>query len=70
MNIMHGLHGDWKGTLIYLSVDSEECLVNWGDKLTRRNMDWVGFKEPDIGNQLTAIATVTDKKIFSNLQLL
>jgi len=28
------------------------------------------FKEPDIGNQTTALAAVTDTKIFSKLRLL
>jgi hypothetical protein len=64
------MHGSWNGTLIYLGVDSENTLVHWGEKLTRRGIEWIGFHEPDIGNQLTAIATVADKKIFSNLKLL
>jgi hypothetical protein len=32
-------------------------------------MKWTGFREPDIGDQMTAIACLTDSKLFSNLKL-
>lgn len=57
-------------TLIYLQVDNEDRLKYWGDKLTRKGLTWEGFREPDIGNQLTAIACYCDGKPFSNLKLL
>jgi len=42
----------------------------WGQKLTYIGIKWVGFREPDIGNQLTAIACVSEGKEFSKLRLL
>ena len=58
------------GTLVYLGVKSEDQLNLWGDKLTDRGIDWKGFREPDIGDQMTALAAVSDGKAFSNLKLL
>jgi hypothetical protein len=51
-------------------VRDEEQLNAWTWKLGTRGMQYVEFREPDIGNELTAIATVTDRKIFSRLELL
>jgi hypothetical protein len=68
--ILENLATAWSGTLVYLGIDSEETLNLWGDKLTQRGIDWTGFREPDIGNQLTAIAAVDEGKVFSNLKLL
>ena len=58
------------GTLIYLSVRNEMELASWGEKLTKEKINWCGFREPDIGNQLTAIATVSDGTAFNSLRLL
>lgn len=61
---------EWgNGTLIYLDVEDEKELELWTQRLDRRDIKWVGFREPDIGNQLTTIACLTDSKIFSNLKL-
>ena len=61
----------WKNEyLIYLGVRNQDDLEHWGDKLTRKNIKWVGFREPDRDYELTAIATTCNKKIFSNLTLL
>lgn len=57
-------------TLIYLEIENEEELAYWGQKLTQREIAWEGFREPDIGNQLTAIACYSDGKPFSKLKLL
>jgi len=60
----------WKnGTLVYLAVRDEEELAFWGDKLTWRGVSWTGFREPDIGNEMTAIACVTNGNVFSKLSL-
>ncbi len=58
------------GTLVYLGVDNEEQLNRWMYKLDFKNIEWIGFKEPDIGNQLTAIASVGNDKIYSKLKLI
>ena len=57
-------------TLIYLGIDSGEELQKWANKLSFKEHDWIGFEEPDLDNELTAIATISDGKIFSNLKLL
>jgi hypothetical protein len=57
-------------TLIYLTVTNEFSLYRWADKLDRKEIKWIGFREPDIGNQLTAIATLSDGRVFRNLELL
>jgi hypothetical protein len=51
-------------------VKDEEELVYWTEELDRRNIKWAGFREPDIGNQLTAIACLTDNGFFKKLKLL
>ena len=64
-------YNDWNnGTLVYLSVKNEESLVDWTKKLTVNNMKWVGFREPDMNDQLTAISTVSDGEIFKLEKLL
>ena len=61
----------WKnGTLIYLGIQDEEELVQWCKKLDRKGIKWIGFREPDLDNQLTAIACLSDGRPFSNLKLL
>ena len=62
---------EWdNGTLIYLDGGSERDLMRWGEKLTMRGIKYSAFIEPDIGHQLTAIASLGDGKTFSNLRLL
>ena len=61
----------WKnGTLIYLGTRDEEELKLYRDKLLYRGIRYAEFREPDIGNQLTAIACLHDGNIFSKLKLL
>ena len=68
--VQRGLSTDWNGTLIYLGVESEEMLNRWKSKLAIREIRHVEFREPDIGDQMTAIASVCDGKAFSKLKLL
>lgn len=69
--LQHGqMNKEWKnGTLIYLDVENEQDLMLWTERINRRGMQSVGFREPDIGDQMTAIACLTDSKVFSNLKL-
>jgi len=61
----------WKNeTLIYLGVENETDLLRWGNKLNFKGIKYVGFNEPDINNELTAIATVCNDGIFKRLELL
>ena len=68
--VLNHLHDLWDGTLVYLGIDSEDKLSLWGDKLTRKGIEWTGFHEPDMGNELTAIATLGDGRALSQLRLL
>ena len=68
--ILHGLQKNWNKTLIYLRVKDEDELIRWKEKIEFRNKEYAEFREPDIGNQLTAIACVDDGKMFSKLSLL
>ena len=68
--LQHGQLKEWENnTLIYLDVENEQELNLWTQRLDRRDIQWTGFREPDIGFQMTAIACLTDSKIFSNLKL-
>jgi len=61
----------WKnGTLIYLGVNNEKELLRWGSKLKNKDIPFVTFKEPDIGNELTALASHTDGTVFKKLKLM
>lgn len=58
-------------TLIYLGVDNLKELYRWCFKLEKKDLKYVEFHEPDMNNELTAIAIlVDDGKIFRNLKLL
>lgn len=57
-------------TLIYLQIENEEEMGYWEEKLTRKDVPWEGFREPDLGGQLTGIACYCDGKPFANLKLL
>jgi hypothetical protein len=50
--------------LIYLYADLEK----WIYKLTQKSYKFSTFNEPDLNNQLTAIAIENDGSIFRNLK--
>ena len=58
------------GTLIYLGVRDETELNLWTARLTKSGVFNVGFREPDIGDQLTAVALVERDNYFPELRLL
>ena len=61
----------WRNeTLIYLGVENESDLLRWADRLNFKGIKYTGFNEPDINNELTAIATVCNDRIFNRLELL
>jgi len=39
-------------------------------RLNQRDTDYVVFREPDIDDEVTALACVSDGRAFSNLRLL
>jgi hypothetical protein len=69
--LLRGPKSSWpNGTLVYLGVTDEERLNRWSVKLDFLGVPFVTFKEPDIGNQVTALAAVTNnEKVFRSLQL-
>ena len=69
--ILRGQQGDWdNGTLVYLGANSEEDLEKQIFRLERKDIPFSIFREPDIGNQITAIAAVDDGRAFANKKLL
>lgn len=61
---------DWNNeTLIYLSVQDEAHLELWKFKLDSRGREYAEFREPDLNDQVTAIACMSSRNIFSNLPL-
>lgn len=57
---------EWNNSyLIYLYAD----LDKWKVRLDLVNKDYSSFYEPDLGNQLTAIALQDDGRMFKKLKL-
>jgi hypothetical protein len=65
-------YGTWKNsTLVVLGIRNEQRLHKWMCKLDRLGKDYSKFYEPDIDNQLTAIACADDSEtLFKRLELL
>ena len=64
---------DWDNhTLIYLRVKNEDELKKWWMKIDNMEEDapYSTFREPDIGNELTAIATYGNGELYRKLRLL
>jgi hypothetical protein len=57
------------GTLVYLGVKNRGQLEKWKTKLEDRQISFAIFREPDIGNEPTAIATTEGGELFTKLQL-
>lgn len=69
--LLHGPFSRWSnGTLVYLGVKSLHQLENLKEKLKLYNVPFTEFKEPDIGNETTAIATDQHCELFDKLRLL
>jgi len=69
--LLHVQNHSWtNGTLIYLGVDNKEELEIWGDKLDMQGLNWVGFKEPDLNNEMTALSIASDENPFKRLKLM
>lgn len=43
--------------------------MKWIEKLEIKKVKYVCFNEPDIGNEITAIATLGNNEIFKKLRL-
>lgn len=63
--IENGTSGWENEYLVYLYADIE----TWIDKLNLKGRKFTIFREPDLGNEITALAIVDDGKMFRNLKL-
>ena len=64
---------DKSNTLVCLQTEDENSLEDISELLTELEIDHIKFYEPDIGNELTSIALMSDRKIrklFSKFPLL
>ena len=57
---------DWNNNyLIYVSAD----VSRWKERLEFLGIDYTEFKEPDLNNQITALAVLNNDRIFKKLKL-
>ena len=60
---------EWNnGYLIYLGVHDRMELVKWKTKLEYKNIDYVVFREPDLHDEETTLALLSDGKIVKSLR--
>lgn len=68
--LLHGQHL-WKNEiLIYLGAKDCHHLQRIMIRLTLDDVNFVEFREPDLNNEVTAIASEVDCKLFNKLNLL
>lgn len=66
----HQIFNEWGNqTIVFVDIKDEIKLQNLAEKLGYMGIAFSKFYEPDIDNQLTAIACYSDGKVFSNLKL-
>ncbi|MEN6292515.1 MAG: hypothetical protein ABFD07_10950 [Methanobacterium sp.] len=59
------------GVLVYLGVKDVNELGWWDHKLHKKSIAHASFREPDLNNEMTALATVTGSEgLFKKLQTL
>lgn len=69
--LMCGPSSRWQnGTLIYLGVKGLKQLENLKHKFELVGIPYVAFREPDLHNEITAIATDQESKHTERLNLL
>lgn len=56
--------------MVFLGVDNLEILEKEKNKLEIKGNEVVCFREPDIDNEMTAFALVSEKRILNKLKLL
>lgn len=61
----------WKNEiLVYLAVKDLKALAFLRGRLHQRFIDYIAWAEPDMNNQLTAIATDVECNVINNLKLM
>ncbi len=69
--LLRGPLSRWKnGTLIYLGVKGLNQLENIKQKFEWEDIPYIEFREPDLNNEITAIATEVLSKHVERLNLL
>ena len=69
--LLYGPFSRWNnGTLIYLGIRNLNELEKLMNQLNKYNINYTEFREPDIGNQVTAIATDQHCELFERMRLL
>lgn len=56
-------------TIVFVEVNNQYQLLNWVDILTANKVQFQTFKEPDLNNQITAIAALNNDQLFKKLHL-
>ena len=68
--LLHEKDHIWdNGVVVCLKVKDEEELVNLERKIKCWEIPYRTFREPDTGNDVTALALVGKNNLFKNLQL-
>lgn len=69
--LLHSQFSRWQnGTLIYLGVKGLKQLENLKRKFQNSGISYTEFKEPDLNNETTAIATEGNNPFVERLNLL
>ena len=58
------------GTVLLKKVPDEKGLLEQINKITKLNLAYRVFKEPDMGNTITSIAVIARQYLFKELHLL
>ena len=61
--LLEHLNQNWNNNYLYADLDK------WRVRLDLTNKDYSMFREPDLNNQLTAIALQDDGRMFKKLKL-
>jgi len=57
------------GTVVCLKVRNEEELLELEERIRSMSIPYRSFREPDTGNDMTALALVGEKNLFRELTL-
>lgn len=72
--IEHHSKKEWNNnTLIYLTIPNEQDLTDWFEIAKMKQLQCSCFREPDMNDQMTAIAILADeksKKMFAKLPMM
>jgi peptidyl-tRNA hydrolase len=61
---------DWdNGTVVCLKVRDEQELLELEDRIKSMSLSYRSFREPDTGNDMTALALIGKKNLFRELTL-